>query len=458
LEEKNDFSRGSLWKHIVNLAIPLTLAQLINVLYNLVDKIYIGHLPYASADALTGVGLALPVITIITAFANLFGMGGAPLCAIARGAKENAKAENIMKTAFTLLVLTGVGLTAVFEGFHIPLLRLFGASDQTLPYAADYLTIYLAGTLFVMVSLGMNSFINAQGFGKTGMATVLIGAVLNIILDPIFIFVFGMGVKGAALATILSQGVSAAWVLKFLTGRKALLRLDLKRLGISKEYVRDILSLGLSGFVMYISTSVVQIVANASLAIYGGDIYVGVMTVLTSIREIVYAPLTGFTSGSQPVLGYNFGAGQFERVKKGIRVMTCFCLGFTICAWAAMMLFPTAFIQLFNNEAVMLEAGVPAMRIFFLCLVMESFQFAGQFTFVALGRSREAVFFSTFRKILIVVPLTLFLPGIGGLGVSGIFMAEPISNVISGAACYLTMYRVVWKKMLAPQAPQSKQV
>ncbi len=450
MNNQNDFSCGSVGKHIISLAVPMTLAQLINVLYNMVDKIYIGHLPEASTDALTGVGLALPIITIITAFANLFGTGGAPLCSIARGAHQDKKAESIMGTSFSMLLIAGIILTVLFEVFHIPLLRMFGASPDTLPYAAGYLAVYLSGTIFVMISLGMNSFINAQGFGKTGMLTVLVGAVLNIILDPIFIFTFNMGVKGAALATVLSQGVSAAWVLKFLTGKKALLRLKLSVMKISPRYLKEITALGLSGFVMYISNSIVQILYNFSLSRYGGDLYVGVMTVLSSVREIVYTPLTGLTSGSQPVLGYNYGAKKYTRVKQGIRIMTLACLGFTIAAWIVIMLFPQAFIHLFNSEQKMLEAGVPAMHVFFLFLIMESFQFAGQFTFVALGRSREAIFFSTFRKLMLVVPLTLILPALGGLGVNGVFWAEPISHLISGSACYLTMYFVVWRRMLSP--------
>lgn len=450
MNNQNDFSCGSVGKHIISLAVPMTLAQLINVLYNMVDKIYIGHLPEASTDALTGVGLALPIITIITAFANLFGTGGAPLCSIARGAHQDKKAESIMGTSFSMLLIAGIILTVLFEVFHIPLLRMFGASPDTLPYAAGYLAVYLSGTIFVMISLGMNSFINAQGFGKTGMLTVLVGAVLNIILDPIFIFTFNMGVKGAALATVLSQGVSAAWVLKFLTGKKALLRLKLSVMKISPRYLKEITALGLSGFVMYISNSIVQILYNFSLSRYGGDLYVGVMTVLSSVREIVYTPLTGLTSGSQPVLGYNYGAKKYTRVKQGIRIMTLACLGFTIAAWIVIMLFPQAFIHLFNSEQKMLEAGVPAMHVFFLFLIMESFQFAGQFTFVALGRSREAIFFSTFRKLMLVVPLTLILPALSGLGVNGVFWAEPISHLISGSACYLTMYFVVWRRMLSP--------
>ena len=449
--EQNDFSRGSVWKHIVNLAVPMTVAQIINVLYNIVDRIYIGHIPGAATDALTGVGLALPIITMISAFANLFGMGGAPLCSIARGAHAYKRAESIMGTSFFMLLGTGILLTLAFETFRTPVLQMFGASAQTMPYANTYIALYLLGTVFVMISLGMNSFINAQGFGKTGMLTVLIGAILNILLDPIFIFALDMGVKGAALATVISQGISALWVLRFLTGKKALLRLRLAAMRPALEHLKEILALGMSGFVMYISTSIVQIVCNVSLARYGGDLYIGVMTVLTSIREIVYTPLTGLTNGAQPVIGYNYGAKEYARVKQSIRMMTVACLAFTLAAWAAVLLFPHRFIRLFNSEDLMLEAGVLAMHIYFFGLFMAAFQFSGQFTFVALGRSKEAIFFSTLRKLLIVVPLTLILPMVGNLDANGVFLAEPISNFISGAACYATMYFVVWKRMLSKQ-------
>ncbi|WP_341464624.1 MATE family efflux transporter [Intestinimonas butyriciproducens] len=283
------------------------------------------------------------------------------------------------------------------------------------------------------------------------MLTVLIGAILNILLDPIFIFALDMGVKGAALATVISQGISALWVLRFLTGKKALLRLRLAAMRPALEYLKEILALGMSGFVMYISTSIVQIVCNISLARYGGDLYIGVMTVLNSIREIVYTPLTGLTNGAQPVIGYNYGAKEYARVKQSIRMMTVACRAFTLAAWAVVLLFPHRFIRLFNSEDLMLEAGVPAMHIYFFGLFMAAFQFSGQFTFVALGRSKEAIFFSTLRKLLIVVPLTLILPIVGNLDANGVFLAEPISNFISGEACYATMYFVVWKRMLSKQ-------
>lgn len=447
MNEKNDFSQGSVWKNIVNLAIPMTLAQLINVLYNIVDRIYIGHIQDASTGALTGVGLALPIITIITAFANMFGMGGAPLCSIARGAHEDKKAEDIMGTAFTMLVITGVILTILFECFHKPLLYLFGASAETISFASSYITIYLIGTVFVMISLGMNNFITSQGFGKIGMLTVLTGAILNIILEPIFIFTLGMGVKGSAIATVISQGVSSLCVLGFLISKKALLRISISSMKISLIHLKEIVSLGMSGFVMYVSTGIVQIVCNATLAHYGGDLYIGILTILTSVREVVYMPLTGFSNGAQPVISYNYGAKQYSRVKSSILFMTACCFCFAFVGWTAIKIFPQAFIHLFNSEPEILKAGVPAMNLYFWGLFMAAFQFSGQFTFVALGKSGWAIFFSSLRKILIVVPLTLLLPLVRNLGTDGVFLAEPISNFISGASCYITMYFTVWRRL-----------
>lgn len=309
--DANDFSKGSVPRNILRMAVPMTVAQLINILYNIVDRMYLGRLP--GHLALTGLGLCLPIISILMGFANLCGMGGSPLCSIHRGRGENEEAERIMGNSFVLLLLFGAGLSVFCLVFRRPILYLFGASDVTFPYANDYLTIYLLGTLFVMIGLGMNPFINAQGFSVMGMLTVALGAVVNIVLDPIFIFALDLGVKGAALATILSQACSAAWVLKFLTGKKVILRLRLSAFHLQAARVKRILGLGLSGFVMALTNSLVQILCNASLQHYGGDLYVGVMTVVNSIREVISMPVTGITHGCQPVLGYNYGAGAYGR-------------------------------------------------------------------------------------------------------------------------------------------------
>ena len=311
-KEKNDFTKGSVTKNIINLAVPMTLAQLINVLYSIVDRIYIGRMGQDAALALGGVGITFPIITIIMAFANLIGMGGAPLCSIERGKGNQKKAEEIMGNSFFLLILLGLLLTAVILIFKKPIIYAFGASEATFPYADSYITIYLLGSVFVMIGLGMNSFINSQGFARTGMLTVLIGAVLNIILDPVFIFILHLGVRGAALATVISQFVSSVWVLLFLAGRKTILKLKKENFRLKFRLVRQIVTLGLSGFTMSVTNSIVQIACNATLQVYGGDLYVTVMTILNSIREVITMPVTGITNGAQPVLGYNYGAEQYE--------------------------------------------------------------------------------------------------------------------------------------------------
>ncbi len=452
MDRQNDFSQGSIARNILSLAIPMTLAQLINVMYSIVDRIYIGHLPDASAEALTGIGLALPVITIITAFSNLFGMGGAPLCSIARGAHEDEKAQRVMGNSMTMLMITGILLMLVFYLFKKPMLYLLGASEATFAYADDYLTIYLAGTLFVMLSLGMNNFINSQGFGRMGMLTVLLGAVVNLVLDPVFIFVFKMGVRGAALATVISQGLSAFWVLRFLTGRKALLRLTAGSMRLSAGLVREILILGTSGFVMSVTNGLVQMVCNVSLQRYGGDIYVGIMTVINSVREIITMPVSGLTSGAQPVIGYNYGAGCYKRVKASIKFISVGCLAFTAVVWAALFLKPEIFLGMFTDEPEIIKYGVPAMRIYFCGIFMMALQFAGQSASVALNRAKQAVFFSIFRKVLIVVPLTLILPAAAGLGSDVWFWAEPISNLLGGSACFITMLLTIWPQLGEKQA------
>ena len=430
-------------RNIIAMAVPMTVAQLINILYNVVDRMYLGRLP--GHLALTGLGLCLPIISILMGFANLCGMGGSPLCSICRGRGENEEAERIMGNSFSLL-LFGAALTVLCLIFRRPILYLFGASDVTFPYANDYLTIYILGTLFVMISLGMNPFINAQGFSRMGMITVAVGAAVNIVLDPIFIFLLDMGVRGAALATVISQGCSALWVLKFLTGKKAILKLRLSALRLQAGRVRRILSLGTSGFVMSMTNSLAQVLCNASLEAYSGDLYVGVMTVINSIREIITMPVQGITSGCQPVLGYNYGAGQYGRVRQGIRFTTVLTVGYSVVVWAVVMLLPEPLIRIFNNEADLIAAGIPAFRIYFATFFFMSFQFIGQSVFVGLGRSKNAIFFSLLRKAFIVAPLTLILPAVG-FGADGVFLAEPISNVLGGLACILTMYFTVYRRL-----------
>ena len=432
----------------MGMAMPMMLAQLINLLYSVVDRVYIGRIPEVGMLALTGVGLTFPIINILNAFANLFGMGGAPLCSIARGRGENEEAGRIMRCSYTLLLISGAALTALGYIFLKPLLYLFGASDATYPYARDYMLIYLAGTLFVMVSLGMNNFINSQGFGRVGMLTVLCGAVTNLVLDPVFIFVFHMGVRGAALATVLSQGLSAVWVLCFLSGTRAILRLEPAKFFLRGGMVRQITAMGFSGFTMSATNSAVQILCNAQMQAYGGDLYVGVMTILNSVRDILTMPVNGLTSGAQPVLGFNYGAWSYRRVKKGIVFTTLTCMVYTLAAWLIVFLFPRFFIQIFNtDDAALLAASVPALHMYFFGFFMMTFQFSGQSTFVALGKAKQAIFFSIFRKVIIVIPLILILPSVFNLGTAGILMAEPISNFIGGTACFGTMMLTVWPEL-----------
>lgn len=452
---QNDFGRGSMARNILNIALPMTLAQLINVLYSVVDRMYIGRLPHAATLALTGVGLTLPIVSMIMAFSFLFSTGGAPLCSIARGEGNIKKAEKILGTSMTMLVLIGITLTILLFIFKKPLLYLLGASDATFPYANEYLSIYLLGTVFVMISLGMNSFINSQGFAKTGMLTVLIGAVLNIILDPVFIFVLNMGVSGAALATIISQGVSALWVVHFLLSSKALLRLKLSTLVPDLKLTARICGLGLSGFIMSVTNSAVQMVCNTSLQTWGGDIYVAIMTVLNSVREIITMPVQGLTNGAQPVLGFNYGAKKYDRVRQGIKFTAFAGIIYTLAAWAIVFAIPGVFIRLFNSDPSLLSAGIPALRLYFFGFFMMALQFVGQCVFTGLGKAKFAVFFSLLRKAIIVIPLTLWLPHVGGLGINGIFLAEPISNFIGGAACFFTMMFTVYRK-LGSNTPQAK--
>lgn len=446
--ETHDFTQGSIPRNILSLALPMTAAQLINILYNIVDRMYIGRIPGEGRLALTGLGLCLPIISILIGFANLCGSGGGPLCSIHRGRGDTKEAQKVMGNSFTLLLIFGLALTAVCLLFQRPILYLFGASDVTYPYARDYLSIYLLGTLFVMVGLGMNPFINAQGFGRMGMGTVALGAVVNIVLDPIFIFLLHMGVKGAALATVISQGCSAVWVLLFLTGKRTELRLRLSDLPLSRARVGRILGLGSSGFAMSLTNSLVQVLCNATLKIYGGDLYVGVMTVINSIREVISMPVSGITQGCQPVLSYNYGAGRPDRVRQGIRFTAGVTMVYSVIVWVLTLAVPGLLIRIFNDDPLLLADGIPAFRIYFATFAFMSFQFIGQSVFVSLGRSCNAVFFSLLRKAFIVAPLTLLLPWLG-LGVNGVFLAEPISNVVGGLACILTMYFTVYRSLRA---------
>lgn len=443
----SDFSKGSVWKHIASIAVPMTIAQVVQLLYNIVDRVYIGHLPENASYALAGLGLTFPLITIILAVTNLFGMGGAPLFSIARGRGDNSRAERIMGNTFAMLCIWGVILMILCFVFMKPLLYLFGTSDITYPYAAEYMMIYSFGIPFSMIATGMNGFINAQGFAKSGMATVLVGAVTNIILDPVFIFIFNMGVAGAALATIISQFLSAVWVLSFFRGRRTMFRLNKNDMKIELPLIKEIIGLGTAGFVMNASNGLVQIACNTTLKSTGGDIYVSIMTVLSSLRDVTSLPASGLTNASQPVLGFNYGAGEYDRVKSGIKFTTISGVIFMLLIWFVLFMFPEAFMRIFTADTEIISKGVPALHIYFFGIFMMAFQFSGQSTFVGLGFSKHAVFFSMLRKVIIVVPLTLILPHVMGLGVNGVFLAEPISNFIGGTACFVTMLFTVGHRL-----------
>ena len=442
----NDFSKGPVWRCIITQAVPLTIAQLVQLLYNVVDRIYLGHMGDGNSLALTGVGLTFPIVTLIMAFSGLFGMGGVPLFSMERGANNEEKAGRIIGNSFALLLCSAIVLTVIGYVFHKPILFAFGASEDSFVYASQYLNIYLIGTVCSMITTGMNGYINAQGFPKVGMLSIIIGAVTNIILDPIFIFGLDMGVRGAALATIISQAISALWVLRFLFGKKVLIPVQMRYIRIEKEITKDIFRLGTSNFIMAGTNCLVQIVCNSTLQSYGGDIYVGIMTVANSVREIFNLPISGIISGSQPVISFNYGAKAFDRVKSGIRFNTFVGAGYTLFAWLLVVLFPKFWFGMFSDDIQMMDIGVEMLKLYFFGFVFMSFQFAGQSTFQALGDAKHAIFFSLLRKAIIVVPLTILLPMMG-FGVAGVFMAEPISNVVGGLACYITMRMTIYKKL-----------
>lgn len=443
--QKIDFSQGPVWKCIIAQAVPLTIAQLVQLLYNVIDRIYIGHMGDGEGLALTGVGLTFPVVTLIMAFTALFGMGGVPLFSMARGEGNDEKAGKIIGNSFGLLLISSIILTVLGYVFCKPILFAFGASEDSYVYAREYLNIYLLGTMFSMMTTGMNGYINAQGFPKIGMLSIIIGAVVNIILDPIFIFAFDMGVAGAALATIISQAISAIWVLRFLF-IKAIVPIRMRNIRIHKTITKDIFKLGTSNFIMQGTTCAVQVACNATLQSYGGDVYVGIMTVANSVREILMLPIGGIVNGAQPVISFNYGAKKYTRVKQGIRFNTFIGSSYTMLAWGLIILFPRFWFSIFSDDLQMIDVGIEMLKIYFFGFVFMALQFAGQSTFQALGDAKHAIFFSLLRKAIIVVPLTLLLPAVG-FSVKGVFLAEPISNVLGGIACYLTMRMTLYRRL-----------
>lgn len=438
--KKVDFDHGTITHNILQTAFPMLVAQVLNLLYSIVDRVYIGRIPGAGTEALGAVGLCFPVIILVTGFTNMFGLGGAPLFSMALGQGNREKAIDIQNTALRLLVLVGAGILLVGELLGDRILLLFGATTEELSLALPYLRIYLVGTIFIMVSTGMNAYINAQGFPVIGMISVTIGAAANLILDPLFIFGLKLGVSGAAAATVLSQLLSFLFVVSFLLGKKNELSVCF---AWRFPYAGAIMSLGLAPFIMQVTNSLVQIACNSVLMQYGGAVFVSIMTIVSSVRSILDVPVMAITDGASPSISYNYGAGRPQNVRKAIRVMMALALPYTVVVWALVMAVPQIFVRIFSEDAAISEGASRALHLYFCAFVFQSFQYSGQTVFKALNKKGNAIFFSLFRKVILVVPLTFLLPAAAGLGTDGVFIAEPISNLIGGMACFVTMLLTV---------------
>ena len=444
-----DFENGTITGNILGAALPMLVAQLLNLLYNVVDRIYIARIPGEGTAALGAVGLCFPLIVIITAFANLFGSGGAPLFSIYRGKKKEPEAVCIMNTSFTMLSASALILMVIGMCFARPLLILFGASSEALTYALPYLMVYLIGTLPSMLSVGMNPFINAQGYSVIGMTSVAIGAVANLLLDPLFIFVLGFGIRGAAIATVLSQLLSAVFVLYFLTKKSELKVRLLHKDEIPKciNYAKNITSLGTAGFIMQITNSLVTICCNNVLSVTGGDIYISVMTIVSSVRQLVETPIYAMNEGTSPILSYNYGAVRPARVRKAILVLGMMILAYTAVMWSLIILVPGTLIRVFTSDTSLVQDTIPALNQYFAAFIFMDLQYIGQTVFKSLNKKKQAIFFSLLRKVFIVVPLTYLMPYALHMGTRGVFLAEPVSNVIGGSLCFITMLCTVMPEL-----------
>ena len=451
---KQDMGTGSVKRLMLQLAVPAVLGQIVNLLYNIVDRIYIGHIPEIGAAALTGVGLFSPLLMLITAFAMMMGSGGAPLAAISMGKNDKEHAEKIMGNCFTVLLVFAVLLTGILYAFAPALLRLFGASDVTLPYAVEYGRIYILGSVFVLTVMGMNPFITTQGFAKVSMMTTVIGAVINIILDPIFIFALDLGVAGAALATVLSQAVSAVWTLRFLSGKKSTLRLKKANLRLRAKTILPCFALGVSTFVMLSTESILSISFTSSLSRYGGDVAVGAMTILTSLNQLITMPLSGICQGGQPIISYNFGADKPERVKEAFYTQFAVCVGYTVLFWIALMLAPQFFAGIFTSDPELVTYTAWAIRIFLSCAFSVGFQISCQQSFMALGQAKVSLVMACLRKIVLLIPLIFILPHFFENQVFAVFLAEPVSDVIA-AAVTTTVFLSSFSKILKKGAGQT---
>lgn len=439
-------------KLMISMAIPSVIAQIINILYSIVDRIYIRHIEGVGMEALTGVGVTFPIITLISAFSAFVGAGGAPLAAIWLGKGDRKRAEKILGNGVTMLIFFTLVLMIFFYAFQRPLLYFFGASDATIDYAVDYMSIYLIGTVFVEMALGLNAFIISQGQSKTAMTAVLIGAVANIALDPVFIFGFQMGVKGAARATVISQALSALWTVGFLVSRKASLTIRWRAMKPDFSIIGSVMSLGISPFIMRATESLISIVLNSGLQRYGGDVYVGSLTIMQSVMQMYSAPLGGFTQGVQPIISYNFGAGNFERVKKLYRLMIMTCFLFAAGTTLLVMIFPAFFAEMFTNDAQLIALVEKMMPIFMCGMLVFGLQQGIQPTFLALGQARISLFIAVFRKIILLIPLALILPL--KFGVMGIYYAEPVSDIISATVAAILFLANI-KKILSKETLQN---
>lgn len=445
-----DLGKEPIGKLLFMLAVPAIASQVVNALYNMVDRMYIGHIADVGATALTGVGVCFPIIMIISAFAALVSMGGAPRASIMMGQKDNKGAEKILGNCFSALVITAIVLTVVVLVFQQPLLMMFGASENTLPFAERYLFIYAIGTLFVQLTLGMNAFVSAQGFSKISMMTVVIGAITNIILDPILIFMLDMGVQGAALATVLSQAVSAIWVLKFLTGKQTMIRLKKENFKIDTSILLPSMALGIAPFIMQATESLLVLCFNSSLLNYGGDLAVGAMTILSSVMQFAMLPLQGFTQGGQPIISYNYGANDPLRVKKAFKLLLCCCLAYSAILWALAEFVPQMFIAIFTNDPALEEITMWALRVYMGGCLLFGAQIACQQTFIALGNAKTSAFLAMFRKIIVLIPLIYILPMFIEDKVFAVFLAEPIADILAvctTVALFILEFKKLMKKM-----------
>lgn len=434
---------------MASLAIPSVIAQLINVLYNIIDRMYIGHIPESGPVALTGVGLTFPIITLISAFSAFIGAGGAPLASISLGKGDRNRAEKILGNGVSVLLIFSASLTVLFMLFRRPLLYMFGASDQTIHYGVDYITIYLVGTVFVQLALGLNMFITSQGQARTAMLSVLIGAIINIILDPVFIFALHMNVQGAALATVISQAVSATWVVHFLSSEKSAIQIRRKNMVPDLSIIKSIMALGISPFIMQATESAISIVLNRGLSMYGGDLYVGSMTILQSVMQLIVIPVQGFTQGVQPIISYNFGARKFDRVKKTYRMTICFTFAVATFLCILTLFFPGLFAGIFTTDQELIALVKKVMPIFMAGIAVFGIQMGCQTTFMGLGQAKISLFIALLRKVILLIPLALILPKF--FGVMGIYYAEPISD-ITAATTATIIFLCVRKRIVSEDA------